>query len=217
MPTPSSAEQARLFAEPILATIADRPPDYQDDFSNPGSGWYTGIDESGETGYKEGTYYVLSTNKGDSIGDWHGPAFSDFVLEVDVQFVSGEDGNWMVILRDWREPNPPPQGFYGIEGRLEENTVFLRKWDFIDQTALKLLPVSATTLMKSGYETSHLMAILKGNQMALYLNGQPVGLGSDDTWSSGTIGLAAISKTDTPLEVRFDNLKVWDISGVALP
>jgi tRNA A-37 threonylcarbamoyl transferase component Bud32 len=32
------ADEARAFAEPILAAIADRAPDYDEDFSNPGSG-----------------------------------------------------------------------------------------------------------------------------------------------------------------------------------
>jgi hypothetical protein len=41
-PTPDSpADQARAFAEPILAAIADRPPDYEDDFGDPTSGWPT--------------------------------------------------------------------------------------------------------------------------------------------------------------------------------
>ncbi|UCC86696.1 MAG: protein kinase [Anaerolineales bacterium] len=216
-PTTSPADQARAFAEPILAAIADRPPDYQDDFSDPASGWYSDIWERGETGYKDGTYFVLSTNTSAANGDWFGPAFSDFVLEVDVQFVSGDAGGFIVILRDWREPNPPPHGFYGISGFLEDSSAVLSRFASPPyENFMNLLPIW-TAVLKPGYATNHLMAILKGNQMALYVNGQPVGLGSDDLYSSGSIGLAAGTETDTPLEVRFDNLRVWDISGLTLP
>jgi len=38
-PLSPQAEQARAFAEPILAAIANRLPDFEDDFSTPGSGW----------------------------------------------------------------------------------------------------------------------------------------------------------------------------------
>jgi hypothetical protein len=33
---------AQIFADPILEQIANRPPDYQDDFSDSTSGWETG-------------------------------------------------------------------------------------------------------------------------------------------------------------------------------
>ncbi len=33
-----------------------------------------------------------------------------------------------------------------------------------------------------------------------------------DLWPSGTVGLAACTGNEMPLEVHFDNLKVWDIS-----
>src|SRR5574341_674292 len=55
--TPQAA-QARAFAEPILAAIANRPPDYQDDFSDSKSGWpsatYAAGERPGEIGYKDG-------------------------------------------------------------------------------------------------------------------------------------------------------------------
>jgi hypothetical protein len=41
-PAPTSTpttHPARTFAEPILAAIADRPPDFEDDFSTGGRGW----------------------------------------------------------------------------------------------------------------------------------------------------------------------------------
>lgn len=42
------------------------------------------------------------------------------------------------------------------------------------------------------------------------------GLVYDESFSKGTIGLLVCTHTDTPLRVHFDNLKVWDISGLSL-
>lgn len=204
----------QAFVEPILAAIKDRPPDYQDDFSDPASGWDIGQSERGEVGYKDGKYFILSTSTSDANGDWGSRVFSDFVLEVDVQYVSGEAGIWFVILRDWRKSTPPP-GFYGIESFLNEDLVRLCKWG--GGYGYTRLVSSPPNVRKPDYETNQVMAILKGNQLAFYINGQPAGLVTDDTFSKGTIGLAAGTSSDTPLEVHYDNLKVWDISDLSLP
>jgi hypothetical protein len=92
---------------PILAAIADRPPDYVDDFSDPGSGWYVGTRtteetggwETGEAGYEDGEYFIVvdsgsapgegGKNAICMTGDWSWlPTFPDLVPEVDVRFVS---------------------------------------------------------------------------------------------------------------------------------
>jgi hypothetical protein len=162
----------------------------------------------------------VSISQTDANGDWEGtPEFSDFVVEVEVQVVSGgksEDDVWFVVLRDWREPNSPPHGFYGPEGRPATGQIALRKWGdprYDRDGPPNLLPYSPRVL-KTGYETNHVLVVLKGSWIALYVNGRPVGLGYDELWSRGTVGLAAGTGGDTPLEVHFDNLKIWDISGL---
>lgn len=208
----SSADEARAFADPILVAIAGRPPDLDDDFSDPGSGWEIRMDDAGEMGYKEGEYFVIS--RGPDAGDWAGtPEFSDFVLEVDVRFVSGETGSWMVIFRNWEGSlDKPTPGFYGIYGS-PSGDLFLRKFISGDPAEDLLTP---EPVLKPGYETNHLMVMAKGHQIALYVNGEPGGLGYDDSLSRGTIGLTAGTDSGTPLEVHFDNLKVWDISDLSL-
>jgi len=213
-PTSDAADYARAFAEPILAAIANRPPDYEDDFSNPGSGWYTHQDERGAIGYTDGKYFVRSTLVDNAFGDWGGPVFSDFVLEVEAQFVSGEEGNWFIVLRDWREPNPPQPGFYHIGRYLHEDSLFFSTHKGAQDTNSFFQRVPH--IVKPDDKVTRVMAIFKGNQLAFYANGRPVGLVTDDTYSRGAIGLAAgTARDDIPLEVHFDNLKVWDISDLA--
>jgi len=79
-PRPSLAEEARAFAEPILAAIADRPPDYKDDFSDPGSGWSLRQSTEGEARYEDGEYVAVAAPDYWSGGDSSLlPEFSDFV------------------------------------------------------------------------------------------------------------------------------------------
>jgi hypothetical protein len=213
-PTPSPAQRARAFAEPILASIADRPPDYQDDFSNPGSGWGTGTSDEGQGGYKDGRYFVLAKpNAGfATLGD---PWFADFVLEVDVHHVSGEgtEDGWFVILRDWREPSTSPHGFYALKGQPNDGLSHLRMHNRTKDTTTELFG-HLRPRINGAYSTTHVLVVLKGPWIAVYFNGSPAGIGYDETYRQGKVGMGAGSESGTPIEVHFDNLKIWDISGL---
>jgi len=54
--------------------------------------------------------------------------------------------------------------------------------------------------------------IARGSQMAYFLNDEPLEMVYDDKVKSGAFGFWMESDTSTPLEVRYDNLKVWDIA-----
>jgi hypothetical protein len=60
-----------------------------------------------------------------------------------------------------------------------------------------------------------------GARVALYVNGEPALFGVDpyfgEQHASGMIELVVCNFADTPLEARWDNLRVWDISGLSLP
>jgi len=221
-PTPapgSPAEQARAFAEPILAAVADRPPDYEDDFSDPGSGWPIGSSDRGDKwGYEDGAYFILAAQSDEQVGARpdSAPWFSDFVLQVDAQFVSGEWGSWSVCFRD-------------LPGTLEQpvnagyNLNFLPDGSFNlhsnvggVMTDLVGYPVYAATF-EQGFGTNHLTIIAQGPRIAVYVNGEPLWFVYDESSSRGMIIPGVGNSADTPLQVHFDNLKVWDISDLPLP
>ena len=219
MPSPGSpADKARAFAEPILAAIADRPPDYEDDFGDPGSGWPIGPDpDGGERGYEDGAYHILAQYD-HGIGVWpdHELWFSDLVLEVDAQFVSGEWGNWDVIFRNWPGTIEQP-------GNAEYSVSFYPDGAFnvgksVRSVHMDLLGYSGhAPTFEQGFETNHLMIIAQGPQIAFYVNGEPLWFVYDESSSRGTIELCAASLIDnTTLGMQFDNLRIWDISDLPL-
>jgi hypothetical protein len=63
---------------------------------------------------------------------------------------------------------------------------------------------------------THLTIIVQGPQLAIYVNGEPQGFVSDEASKGAQLGLAlgVCGEGDAPLQVSFDNLRVWDISGL---
>ncbi|RMD66795.1 DUF1565 domain-containing protein, partial [Candidatus Parcubacteria bacterium] len=76
--------------------------------------------------------------------------------------------------------------------------------------------------IKGGFETNHLQIIAKGPQIAVFVNGEPVTLVYDPDFSStfekGLFDLVVCTPNGkSTLRVHFDNLKIWDISNLAIP
>jgi Tol biopolymer transport system component/predicted Ser/Thr protein kinase len=218
----SVGEQARAFAESILVAIADRPPDYEDDFSDPASGWGVGgqafsPDVEGETGYMDGEYFMIAA-PGACIGA--GPPIqrppSDFVLEVEGRFVSGDTGEWVLNFRQWRSDLTDKEGKYAV--MIQSNgQVDVYRFDPESET-----PLGQIRRVKSGTETNLLWLIAVGPEIALYANGEPVFYVSDsgfsDRFRSGDMLFVVCNRQGTiPLRVQFDNFKIWDISELASP
>jgi hypothetical protein len=203
------AEQARAFAEPILAAIKDRSPDFADDFSNPNSGWWSGSDQYGQYRYSNGEYVVIANpDSGTGAGPGGDFVFSDFVAEVGARIISAShDGGWAFTFRD-KQPDAGSRysvGFW-FDGWL----------DFLVDAETDYEPFSTQGApVRAGPETNHLLIVAKGPDFAIYVNGEPVTLVRDETFASGVISLGIHSRDpDQSTEVRFDNFKIWDISDM---
>ncbi|MBN1937914.1 MAG: protein kinase [Anaerolineae bacterium] len=205
--------QARAFAEPILAAIANRAPDVQDDFSDPESGWSVQSDSDGQMGYKDGEYMVqASPGKGTS-GN-RNLAYADFVVEFDARFVSGEGESsaWSLIFRNspsqWRDRYQMLVNQSGQVGLLVDSA---------DETGYWAIPFEKADL-KPASETNHFLVIAQGPYIAIYVNGQPLGLAHDDRYGSGQLSFGASSnRQEVTTRVHFDNFKLWDIANLTQP
>ena len=210
-PSPASTEQARAFAEPILAAIADRPPDFEDDFSDPKSGWPEGEtpEAQGKEGYWQGEYFIQVPP--DTCGTAMTnlvPDFSDFVLEVDGRFDVQGEADWQVHFR------ATESGAYvaviSLGGKI---TIIALRGESDEITSLAHFDGPPVL---SGPQRNNLQIIAKGPSIALAVNGEPLVLVQDELYQRGSIVLAVCNSGDTPLEVRFDNFEIWDISDLSL-
>lgn len=225
--TPAPAELASGFPESVLATIAGRPPDYADDFSRADSGWHTGSTASGgEWGYREdGFFFSMSTPpEGEccvSASSEGLPSLDDFVLEVDGQFVAGEWGGWFVVFRDSQQPSGDSSGrpsgtCYGVRF-LPDGTFGV--WKNISGTHVELLEAGGhADAFVQGFAANHLTVVAAGSRLAFYVNGERIWMVDDEAAPGGRIALGIENQSrDTILQVRFDNLQVWDITDLGLP
>jgi hypothetical protein len=216
------------FVQPILSAIADKPPIYQDDFSNPNSGWGYGKRTDGwyrgEYGYQDGEYFIVAdpatTHPPDlnkvtcnTISRIPSSAISDFVFEIEGRFVNGSNGIWQIHFRD--------QGAFSAN--FFNYSVFRDTWgirlirnenrnmtDLPDQSSAEV-PLAHFT------DTDYLQIIAKGPQFAILINGVPVIFTNDPKsqgHESGKVYMEICNLGDDPLRVQFDNLKIWDISDL---
>jgi hypothetical protein len=212
----NSYAQILAFSQPILDAIANLPPDYADDFSDPNSGWSNEkvINSSGtrERDYINGEYFLraplLPANQCCFSTAKPLPTFSDFVMTADFRFISG-DGSSCIGSR-WLYDSPA-LAWYSICFFLDGNYDIYRSYSYIGLTLAKGL----ASTYRTGLATNHLKMVARGSQMAFFLNDEPLQLINDDTVNSGAFGFWIESKTSTPLEVHFDNLKVWNITNLS--
>jgi hypothetical protein len=224
--------QAQAFAEPILASIADRPPDFVDGFEDTSGGWSTGMQyeaesggERGDTGYESGEYFMVANpahspangpewtcNNGFSTAM---PVVTGFVMEVDGRFVSGDgSGIWGVQFGRWAEPS---------DGFLEEYSTMLDMSGNMSLVKFTYAPDAHTDLARrrgwpvnSGSGTNHVLFVFQDAELAVYINDQPYLYARDPNFQAhllGEISLGLCNSGDEPLKAQWDNIKVWALSA----
>ncbi|GEM_PF-3561334 len=215
------AERARAFAEPILAAIADRPPVFEDDFSNPNSGWeISTFDEgerAGEAGYLEGEYFIVAAPASSEYLNRHGYVhvpilqMSDFVLTKDVHFISQDSFDW-------------ESGFFyfhfriGQDGHYGVNLTPNGSGGLDKYTAGEERPAILAEFTNAPVDAgsgNQLQVIAHGSQFAVFLNNQLLAFIEDRTLHRGGFVLGIANSGNLPLRMQIDNVKIWDISDLS--
>jgi hypothetical protein len=177
---------------------------YQDDFSDPGSGWDRVVAPAGETDYAAGVYCIRVNEP--YIDLWANPnlQFQDSRIQVEATKAGGPDDNvfglvcrsdpageqyyFFVISSD---------GYYGI-GKVSSSGQELL-------SAADMLPSGA---IKQGKNTNLIQADCVGDRLALTVNGQLLAEVRDGELIDGDIGLTAGSFDKPAVEIHFDDLVV---------
>jgi len=209
-PTPTIdpvIEQARAFAEPILTAIADRQPDFEDDFSTSGRGWqlfesYVRI----ENGSLE-----ISVPEGETYGSAEHSQMraSNFVFQVDVradvleripEHVSKVD----ILLRE-----QTLGGSYSLSLYLQ-----LAKWEIYDHVDGTQLATGSLPDLDSMGQWMKVVVVARGNQFAVFINDQPMAYFVDNTILDGQNKLGAGGPGGGRADAKFDNVKFWNLDNV---
>ncbi len=198
---------------PTVAT-AVTPPDLgplilmQDDFSDPNSGWEIYDGDYGRANYEQGGYVVSALQQKEYNWGVAGANYDNVRIELDATVLVA--------------PGDLSDGF-GVDCRIQENgdgygfrissDGFAAIVLFLEGEQQSLFDWTIIPAIKMNGETNHLTAICEGDHFSLLVNDVFVAEVIDDTFTSGDLALSAISYSDDPVEVLFDNIIVQSIGN----
>lgn len=207
---------AVTFAVLVLATIAcggfgdsssgssaSGDTVFEDNFSDPKTGWEVGDYDSGSVGYRDGVYFVAALGHGDTMWGVANTSFKDVDIAIDTTQIDAgpEDNNdYGIACRVQNDGSGyylliSGDGGFAILKGYEEGYEALVDW-------------TATDAVRQGNATNSMRAVCDGSTITLYANGQRLATAEDTTFSSGDIALTATSYEDVTTEVHFDNIVV---------
>jgi len=195
-----------------IAAQAESPILFQDDFSNPASGWMVTKKDYAEFGYLDGEYRIL-LNKADFNTYSLVPkqTFDNCSVEADVRLAAGpSNGVFGILCRAEADAQTVHKayvfairgdGFYAILKRTSPSF-----WDAIAYG-------KESKAIKPGNAVNHLRADCSGDTLTFYINGEKLLEKTDPAFKIGGVGLAVTTqpKSET-LDVRFDNFVVRSIT-----
>ena len=193
-----------------LASFESRPEEagesgrilFQDDFSDPSSGWNRVNTPSGISDYNDGAYRIFVNQAFTDIWSLSGSAFGDAIIEVDTLKVGGpRDNRFGLICRADGDRFYlfviSSDGFYGIGKASGE-----------EYTLIGMESMQPSSAIVQGTALNRLRADCVGQTLALYVNGQLVKLVQDSEFVSGDIGLIVGTYAIPGTDILFDNFVV---------
>ncbi|HPH95193.1 MAG TPA: hypothetical protein PKW33_03440 [Anaerolineaceae bacterium] len=176
---------------------------FQDDFSNPSSGWATVKDTDQIMAYEAGGFRIWVNKPNFLYWSVPGLKFSDVRVEVDAKKMAGpEDNDYGIICRYVDQENYygfliSSDGYYGIiKTKNGEQNVFGGEG------------MRFSDLIKTGDAVNRVRADCIGSTLALYINGQQVDMTQDEDFTVGDVGLLTGSFDTAGVDILFDNFVV---------
>lgn len=177
---------------------------FQDDFSDPGSGWDDYEDSEGITGYRDGGYRILINKTNWYYWATPGKTYSDVIIDVDAAKIGGPDNNEFGVICRYVDSDNfyilsiSSDGYYGVskfyEGELYP--IGMEKMLFNDK------------VIRLGSADNHIKASCIGESLTLEVNGQVLADVKDSDLSSGDVGLIASTFEEPGTDILFDNFVV---------
>lgn len=180
---------------------------FQDDFSNPNSGWEVGDYSGGSVGYENGYYYVIGDGAGVNMYGAAGKNFGDAIISVDASAVQGpsnDNNGYGIICRKDPDPNSDngyylrisADGYYSIAKADENGFTDLVAW-------------TSSSVVRQGTKNNTIVAYCVGSNLKLEVNGTVLAEANDSTYSSGDVALmAVVYEENETTKVQFDNFVV---------
>jgi hypothetical protein len=213
-PTQSAPPTSNIVSTPIQAIpiSANSQLLYQDNFSDPNSGWLRYSDDTKDISYDNGEYSL--TVKKANWSQWctnrGAGQFKDLVYEVDARLFSGSnETSYGLVFRAQDDSSSfysftvSGEGNCSIRKRVSGAWIVIKDWS-------QLYDWPQLTHVNTGKTVNHLKVVIKGNQIDLYINGYLLASIIDAQFTQGYVGVLLITKTP-PACGHFDNVRVSSV------
>jgi serine/threonine protein kinase len=181
---------------------------FEDDFSNPNSGWFVGSSEGSEVKYQDGGYCMVVKKDDEGLLSYNDnePLLNDFVIEVDAKWLSNlasfqgyygvglaQDGdNWYSVDIDTNAQ------MFEIRKAVQGRWSVLKDWTYSDY-------------ISKNRTTNRLKVIFQRSKITVYINGVEISTVTDYSLSEGYGSLLVGKYKDKYFDAGalFDNLKIY--------
>jgi pSer/pThr/pTyr-binding forkhead associated (FHA) protein len=182
---------------------------YEDDFSNPSSGWDDAFDRYTTKQYGNNKYYIEVTTSNLVAWGLANRDVADFRLEVDAAQEAGPNNNGYGVLFRFKDRD----NFYRFD--ISGDGFFLLS-KFYEGEWVTLIPWTASSSINVGQAANRLAVEAIGPQVRVYANDTLLAEVQDDTLTNGNFGFFASTFSDPNLTISFDDIKLWTPKGEAL-
>src|SRR6188474_1935900 len=228
-PTPETAspptEAATSPTEPAVEQPATSEPAtdsnilYQDDFTNPATGWAVAEFGSYFIGYHEPESYHIEIQSPHlpapvvTIPDAAAHTYTDATIELAVQTVSGKtstegDYRYGMVFRQ------SGANYYAFT--ISPTT---KKWEVFKSSPSGLTPLKdGTEESIQGLDVDDVLRVdSQGSNFLFYINAKLVGQVTDSDYPDGTVGLYAENLENVKTHIHFNTLTVRKVEGLPQP
>jgi hypothetical protein len=178
---------------------------FQDDFSNPLSGWDRLSASDGVTDYSDGAYRIFSATSDYYMWATPGRDFpNDVRIEVDVAKKDGPNEDVFGVLCRYRDE----KNFYILMISADGQAGIAKRSAAGDLVMLSGESLQPDPAIRLGLATNHLRADCSGTSLALYVNGVLTATATDSEFSGGDAGLWLGAYDRPGSDVFFDDFIV---------
>jgi hypothetical protein len=162
------------------------------------------IGSVGTCNFTDGAYHVLAPSQGSSTCISKRSDFSNFAFQVQMTIVKGDVGG--IIFR----AHSADLKLYALGISLNGSFSLQRNSGPSPFDVQLLFASFSTAILRGPNQLNVVTVIAQGSNLYLYINGQPVAKVSDDTYSSGEIGVFATDFLNST-DVIFSKAQVWKL------
>ncbi len=211
-PTPMAPSQPTSEAQPEGTQQSQQPSNvlFQDDFSDPSSGWDQFSDADGLTDYDSGVYRIFVDTP--EFTFWANPGLgntlpSDVRVEVDATKIGGPDFNDFGVLCRY-SGSGSTASFYEFIITSDGYAGIVRVTDSSQDVISGDGQLQSFDAVIQGNATNRIKAECFGNSLTLYVNDIVLTSVTDTTLTSGDVGLLTSTYEESGVDVHFDNFLV---------